>query len=138
MTNKLKLSYKIITLIFLATFLAACGTTQYMQSESGNAKNMAKINIYRKSAFWGSAVSAPVYVNNNYIGRIGNGGNLNWTVKPGLVTVSTSTGVLAAKLSNKASAVTFQAVKGRVYNVEVSAPYQLTAVATAFEVELVN
>ena len=51
-----------------------------MQPQTIESQNSAKIYILRPSSLWGSAITAPIYVNNHYIGKIGNGGQLTWVM----------------------------------------------------------
>ena len=116
---------KKLLVLVLIFGLAACATTQYIPAQK-TSQNSAKIYIKRPSAFFGSAITAPVYVNNKYIGRLGTGGQLEWTVSPGPVTVQTSSGDATMKLESSGSnRLTFTAQKGKTYTVYLEIPYQL-------------
>jgi len=133
--------FKLLTLS-MGFFLVGCGTTQ-MEQTPNNAQQSAKIHVYRPSAFFGSGLRAPVYVNGTNVGKLGSGGSIIWFVQPGRVTVSTSQGVgMIALQKNTQHAVTFNTQKGKTYNVELTIPYQVnftTPLANAdYEVKLVN
>ena len=79
-----------------------------------------------------------------YIGKIGNGGQLTWTVQPGPITVSTSKGTVTILLAERGdNTISFDAKKGKVYHVKVIAPYQIQFTApvfgnAAFKLQLMN
>lgn len=134
----------ILRLMVLSSILTACATAQYEQPHEANSHS-ATIRITRPSAFLGIVVRAPIYVNNTYVGKISSGGELNWTVKPGPVTVSTAKGLI--NLNTKKpnfNKVSFNAQKGKTYYVTVTMPYQLEYAppmlddAGAFEVRMTN
>jgi hypothetical protein len=131
-TNLITFKSVLISIVCLISLLSGC-TTQYMQPQAIAPRNSAKIYIVRPSAFWGNALTAPVYVNNNYIGRIGNGGQLTWVVQPGPVTVSTSEGTAAILVEHRAPhSISFETKKGKSYYVKVISPYQIQFAAPAF------
>jgi hypothetical protein len=134
--------FKLTTICF-ALFLSAC-TAQYIQPQTETGQNNARISIVRPSELWGSALRAPIYVNNQYIGRIGNGGQLTWITKPGKVTVATSEGTIAILIEKRGpSYLSFDAKKGHTYTVNVISPLQVQFTApfggeAAFQLKLIK
>jgi len=125
--------------LLVAFFLSGC-TSQVVQSTpSVLDKNTVKITVKRDSRLWGAAFSAPIYINQVFVGKVGNGGVLNWIVQPGPVTVSTTEGIGAFKFEHTDNtAVSFNAEKGQTYTVKVLNPYQVSLIAPTFDVQLVN
>jgi len=131
----------ILILIFLTSMLTGCfHTSQYQQPLAFSPQNSAKIYIMRSSKWYGSVLNAPVYVNNNYIGRVGINGYLVWNTLPGIVTVSTDAGVgnYAFNKKNLSAVVALDAKKGKNYYIELSFPNQVTLVTPGYELELMH
>jgi len=88
--------------------------------------NSATLHIKRPSSFYGVAIRAPIYVNDRYIGKIASGDEIEWKVKPGHVTVTTSSGV--ANINGERqnfNRINLDAKAGKTYNISVSMPAQL-------------
>lgn len=104
----------------------------------------ARLYIYRPSAFWGSLVTAPIYINHHFAARIGNGGEIIKIVPAGLVSVSTSAGTVGVVLKNEgATHLRFQAIKGKTYRIKVTNPYQIELAGpimgeSAFQLQLMK
>src|SRR3990167_9703621 len=118
---------KLKFVIALASFalLTGCSTVQLNQPNDPGV-NSATIHVKRASSLWGVALRAPVYVNNQYVGKIASGDEIEWKVKPGRVTVSTSSGV--ANINGERqnfNIVKFNAQSGKTYNISLSVPYQV-------------
>ena len=131
--------------MIIASFILTACTTQYVQPQTQQAgADAVKINIVRPSGLWGSALRAPIYVNNIYVGRIGNGGELTWVTKPGKVTVATSEGTAAILIEKQGQThLTFDAKKGHTYTVRVISPVQIQFTApfageAAFQLQLLQ
>jgi len=127
-------------LSFSFIFLLSGCTSQITQPTSlTHEKNMATIVITRDARLWGAALSAPIYINNKYIGIIGNGGTLQWVVQPGQTIVSTTEGIVAIKFQHdNTSTISFNAQKNKTYYVKVLAPYQMSLIAPIYEVKLLK
>lgn len=130
---------KLTFLFILSTlFLSGC-TTQISQTDQTISDNeSAKIVIYRDAQLWLAGFSAPIYVNQLYIGKVGNGGTLHWAVKPGPVTLSTATGVAALKFQHYNPTLSFNAVKNKTYTFKVVTPVQVNLVCPGFGLQLMN
>lgn len=137
-------SIKVIFIAFFCTLLLGCATAQYVQPQARSAENSVRIQINRPSALFGAALRAPIYINGRYIGRLANGGQLNWTVEAGPVTVASSEGTaVIARRAGWSHQVSFQAQKGKSYYIQVTNPYQVQFAApffgeAAFAVQLMN
>lgn|SRR3990167_5386536 len=134
--------YLIITLIS-GLLLSGC-TAQYAKPDAVPEGQSAKINFSRSSSLWAAAMSAPIYVNNTFIGKVGNGGELSWIVRQGPVSISTSEGTATLVLEDKgATRLNFIAKAGQIYYVKIKAPYQMNMTApligyAAFNLEMTN
>jgi hypothetical protein len=96
--------------IALAALCGCASTTQYgtVPPEELAGRAQASVKIVR--AFGpGSALQAPIYVNNNLIGKIGVGGELRTPVPAGTVRVRST-----------ANTVTIQAIPGAEYSFDVA------------------
>jgi hypothetical protein len=116
----------VIAAALLAAALLGCAdTTKYQDyPEIGPANGpTAIVHVVRESGVFGSAITAPVYVNRYLIGRIGPGGHLRTRVPVGRVHVTSTT----------ADAVV-QAEADSEYFFELSMPVQLWAYNPEFVV----
>jgi hypothetical protein len=111
--------------LLMSALLGCADTTKYQDyPEIGPANSpSAVVHVVRESGVFGSAITAPVYVNRILIGRIGPGGHLRTRVPVGRVHVTSTT----------ADAV-IQAEANTEYFFELSMPVQIWAFNTDFVV----
>jgi hypothetical protein len=124
--------------ILLTLFLFGCTSQIPQQTQTIAENDSAKIVITRDSRLWGAAFSAPIYINQVYIGKVGNGGTLQWNVKPGPVTVSTSEGIAVIEIQHAKNAISINAVRNNTYTFKLIAPYQMSFIAPSFGLQLIN
>jgi len=112
--------------LFSSFFLSGCMYTTQAQENTRDftTQNSAKIYVMRPSGIWASAINSPVYVNDQYIGRIGENGYLIWIVSPGQTTVSSTKGLVLIEFGhNLKHKITFNAEAGKTYYVRLTIPY---------------
>lgn len=118
-------------IVLVATLLlAACASTTKFQNypslEEGRGPT-ATIYVVRSNSAFGSAITAPVYVDRYLIGRIGPGGYLTTKVPVGRIHVTSTT-----------SDVIAQTEQNSRYFFEVSMPGQMWMYAPDFNVTSIS
>jgi hypothetical protein len=100
-------------------------TTQSQENARGfTSQNSAKVYVMRPSSINAAAINSPVYVNGQYIGRIGNKGHLSWIVSPGQTTVTSTKGLTLIEFDRHLKhKVTFNAQAGKIYFVRLTIPW---------------
>ena len=120
-----------IKLIVLVSFLltACASTTQFQSYPNLDTENTptATIHVVRSNSAFGSAITAPVFVDRYRIGGIGPGGYLKTRVPVGRVHVTSTT----------ADAVV-QTEKNSQYFFEVSMPGQVWMYAPDFNISAID
>ena len=114
----------------LSFILASCASTTQFQGYPNLDEiktPTAVIHVVRANSAWGSAITAPVYVDRYLIGRIGPGGHIKIRVPVGRVHVTSTT----------ADAV-LQTVRDEAYFLDVSMPGQIWIYAPDFNVTIIN
>ena len=111
------------------TVLAGCASTDRYSSEPDlePGRPMALIHVVRPTGAFGMAISAPVSVNGNLIGRLGPGGHLQTPVSAGRIRVTSTT-----------NTATVQADPNGEYFFEVTMPMQMWAYAPDFTVAAIS
>jgi hypothetical protein len=120
----------LLGLFSIVVFLNGCASTTKYQDYpllGATSDATATVNVVRAHSHFGSAVSAPVYVNKYLIGRIGPGGHLKVKVPTGQlhVTSTTADAVVNAKAMSE-------------YYFEVAMPFQGWLYAPDFTVTRVD
>ena len=108
--------WKLNILLLLAIFLIGCaGTTQFQNYPNLDTRNTptAMIHVIRSNSAFGSAITAPVFIDRYRIGNIGPGGYLKTRVPVGRVSVTSTT-----------ADVIVQTEKGKQYFIEIDMPVQ--------------
>jgi hypothetical protein len=109
----------------MCALVAGCaGTSQYQGASEPINGPSATVHVTRGFGP-GTAISAPVYVNNNLIGKIGPGGELFSPVPVG-----------ALRVRSTSNTVSLQAAAGAIYAFEVSLPLQLWLAEPDFEIRV--
>ena len=122
---------KVTLALLLAVLMVSCASTrqyhQYPDIESHGA-NTSVLHIIRKNTEDGSAIGAPVYIDDHLIGRIGPGGHLATRIPASSVSISSTN-----------NSVTVNAHAGKQYIVEIFTPGRLWIVTFAgFDVHQTN
>ena len=124
-------SLKVTPALRLAMLLAACASTnQYRQypNVASYGAETAVLHIIRKNTADGSALGAPVNIDDHLIGRIGPGGHLATRIPTGNISVSSTN-----------NSVSINAHAGEQYIVEIFTPGRLWIVTFAgFDVHQTN
>lgn len=138
--------FKIFVIVISGIILTACMTTQ---SINGREEQMAlsghsytTLKFQRPASVYGAAITAPVYVNSVFVGRVGTGGNLVYRVKPGNVVISTSKGVGSIVFKKATNTLKVNAQQGKTYVIEIKPVFQLGILApitdSAFNIKLID
>lgn len=112
--------------LFASILLSGCMYTTQAQenTQSFTAQNSAKVYVMRPSGIYASGINSPVYVNDQYIGRIGEKGHLSWIVSPGQVTVTSTKGLTLIEFDRHLKhKITFNAQVGKIYYVRLTIPW---------------
>lgn len=111
--------------ILLSVFLvsACAGTSQYQQYQFSENGKSATVKIVRSESVWGSAIPAPVYLNEQLLGRIGPGGYLSTKVPVGEIAISSTTSKIIVNTEEEDT-----------YYFKVRMPFQFWIISPDFDV----
>lgn len=118
---------KIIGISWAFLFLASCaGTTKYQSYPSldPNTTPTALVHIVRSDSPFGSAITAPVYIDRYLIGRLGPGGHISTRVPVGDVFLASTTAGILIKTEI-----------GKSYFYEVTMPVQMWLTSPDFNIK---
>lgn len=114
--------------IIICLFISSCATTtKYQGHPEENADNGAYFHFYRENSAFGSAITAPVYVDQYLIGRIGPGGKFITRVPVGSRYVTSTT-----------SGIKIEAEENKHYYFLVSMPAQVWFYAPEFDIKRIR